>query len=197
VTPLFFAGCSYGGAKIENEAFVFALARFLIGLSKQRGRVNCCENFWRKLRRQHFAALARNAERWPEDRLCGGRAETNQQRRFHQTQLRLEPWAAGGDFARVWFLVNSALSSRFPFKMLHGVRHVNMAAIDSRFLQSAVHDFARGSDKRLASDVFIIPRLFANQHNWRILGSLAKDSLRRVLVKMARRPFARSSANFA
>src|SRR5207248_11221583 len=83
VTPLFFAGCSYGGAKIENEAFVFALARFLIGLSKQRGRVNCCENFWRKLRRQHFAALARNAERWPEDRLCGGRAETNQQRRFH------------------------------------------------------------------------------------------------------------------
>ena len=53
------------------------------GLSKQRGRVNCCENFWRKLRRQHFAALARNAERWPEDRLCGGGAETNQQRRFH------------------------------------------------------------------------------------------------------------------
>src|SRR5437899_3400727 len=86
VTPLFFAGCSYGGAKIENEAYVFALARFLIGLSKQRGRVNCCENFWRKLRRQHFAALARNAERWPEDRLCGGRAETNQQCRFHQAQ---------------------------------------------------------------------------------------------------------------
>src|SRR6266480_1485826 len=81
--PLSIAGCSYGGAKIENEAFVFALARFFIGLSKQRGRVNCCENFWRKLRRQHFAALARNAERWPEDRLCGGRAETNQQRRFH------------------------------------------------------------------------------------------------------------------
>jgi len=53
------------------------------------------------------------------------------------------------------------------------------------------------SDKRLASDVFIIPRLFANQHNWRILGSLAKDSLRRVLVKVARRTFARSSANFA
>jgi len=51
VTSLFVAGCSYGGAKIENEAFVFALARFLIGLSKQRGWVNRCENFWRNLRR--------------------------------------------------------------------------------------------------------------------------------------------------
>jgi len=71
-----------------------------------------------------------------------------------------------------------------PFKMLHGVCHVNMAAIDSRFLQSAVHNFRRWSDKRPAGDVFIIPRLFPNQHNWRILGSLAKDSLRRVLVKV-------------
>jgi hypothetical protein len=51
VTSLFAAGCSYGGAKIEKEAFVFALARFLIGLSKQRGWVNRCENFWRNLRR--------------------------------------------------------------------------------------------------------------------------------------------------
>ena len=44
-TPLFVASCSYGGAKIENEAFVFALARLLVGLPKQRGWVNRCENF--------------------------------------------------------------------------------------------------------------------------------------------------------
>jgi len=120
----------------------------------------------------------------PKNALPRGRSETNDELRFYKAHFRLEPWAAGCDLARVWFLMDSTLTSRLPFKMLHGVRHVNMAAIDSRFLQSAVHNFPRWSDKRPASDVFIIPRLFANQHNWRILGSLAEDSLRRVLVKV-------------
>ena len=46
--PLF-VRCFHNGAEIENEAFVFPLARFLVRLSKQRGWVNCSQNFWRNL----------------------------------------------------------------------------------------------------------------------------------------------------
>src|SRR5207237_3036265 len=96
---LFFCRCSHGSMKIENEAFVFALARLLVGLPKQRGWVNRCENFWRELRRQHFAALACNAKQRPENGLRGSRAEADQSLRFHQTQLGLKPRMAGRDLA--------------------------------------------------------------------------------------------------
>lgn len=75
---LCFAGGFHRGAKIDNEPPVLAFARFLVGLSKQRGWVNRGKDAWRKLGRQHFAALARNAERRPEDRLSRGRPEADQ-----------------------------------------------------------------------------------------------------------------------
>jgi hypothetical protein len=192
-----FGRCFHSGAEIENEAFVFPLARFLVRLSKQRGWVKCSQNFWRKPRRQHFAALARDAERWPEDRLCGGCAETNQQLRFHQTQLRFEPRPASSDFARVWFLVDATLTLRFPFKVLYRIRHVNMATIDSRFFECAIHDLSRRSDERFAGEILVISRLFSNQHHWRGFRSFAKDSLRGALVKMACRAIPRSFTDCA
>ena len=67
----------HGRAKIDKEAFVFAFGRFFIRLPQQRGRVNCCQNSWRKLRRQNFAALPRDAGGRAEDGLRGGRAETD------------------------------------------------------------------------------------------------------------------------
>ncbi len=44
--------------------------------------------------------------------------------------------------------------------------------------------FPGRSNKRFTGDVFIIPRLFANQHHHGALRALAKDGLRRALVEM-------------
>src|SRR5204863_4717579 len=93
--------------------------------------------------------------------------------------------------------MNSALTSRLPFKMLHRIRHINVASIDSSLFQRLVHDFSRWPDERFAGDILVISRLFSNQHDWRGFRSLAKDSLRGVLVEMTRRAFSRSFANFA
>ena len=58
--------------------------------------------------------------------------------------------------------------------MLHHVRHIHLAAIDPCFFKSAVHDLSCGSNKRFPSDVFVISRLFANQHDRCAPGSFAK-----------------------
>src|SRR5882724_5235430 len=79
--------------------------------------------------------------------------------------------------------MDSALTSRLPFEMLHRIRHINVASIDSSLFERLVHDFSCRSDERFASDILVIPRLFSNQHDWRGFGSLAKDSLRGALVK--------------
>ena len=96
---LIFTGCFYGSPKISDETFVFALPGFFVRLSKQRRWVNRGKNSWRKLRRQHFAALASNAKRRTKDGLRGGCAETDQQLRLDQAQLRLQPRTAGCDLA--------------------------------------------------------------------------------------------------
>src|SRR5439155_15441561 len=150
----------------------------------------------RELLRQYFAALARNTEGRTEDRLPSCRAKADQQLRFYQGQLRLKPRAAGCDFARIRFLMNSTFAARLPLKMLHRVRDVNLAAIDSSFFERAVHDRSRGSNKRSAGNILVIARLFADEHDRCAPWSFAKNSLRRALVNRTRCAFTRSFADF-
>src|SRR5437588_153885 len=49
--------------------FIFALARFLVRLPKERRWMNRCQHPRCELRRQHFPALTRNAKTRAEDRL--------------------------------------------------------------------------------------------------------------------------------
>src|SRR6184192_4408592 len=107
------------------------------------------------------------------------------------------PRAMGGRLRSRVNLVsyNSALTSRLPFKMLYCIRHIDVASIDSSLFERLVHDFSRWPDERLAGDIFVVSRLFAHQHDWRAVGSLAKDGLGRALVKMTCRAFARSFAD--
>ena len=68
--------------------------------------------------------------------------------------------------------------------MLYRVGDVNFIAIDSRFFQRLIHDFSSRPDKRFTLLIFVIARLFANQHHRCALRPFAKNSLSRSFVQM-------------
>jgi hypothetical protein len=81
--------------------------------------------------------------------------------------------------------------------MLHRISNVNLTAIDARFFERTIHDFSRWSDKWFAGDIFVVSRLFAQQHDWRARGSFPKNGLRGAFVKRTGDTLARSFANFS
>src|SRR5205823_14339726 len=91
--------------------------------------------------------------------------------------------------------MNPAFPPGLPLEMFHRVRDVNFLAINSRFLERSVHDFSRGPNERFTLLIFVIARLFADQHDRRVLRAFAENSLCGPLVKMTRRAFGRSVAH--
>src|SRR5213076_1698811 len=81
--------------------------------------------------------------------------------------------------------MNSALTSRLPFEMFHCVRDVNLGWINSSFFERLDHDFSSRSNKGFTAHVFVISRMFADQHHHCALRTFAKDRLRRALVEVA------------
>jgi len=80
--------------------------------------------------------------------------------------------------------MNSPFPTGLPFEVFHGVGDVNSRSIDSGVFERAVHDFPSRTNKWFARHIFVITRLFANQHNRRVLRPFAKDSLGRSFVQM-------------
>ena len=91
--------------------------------------------------------------------------------------------------------MNSAFAARLPLKMFHRVGDVNLRAIDSSFLERAIHDFPSRTNEWFARHIFVIARLFANQHHRCALRPFAKDSLGRSLVQMTRSAIGRCFAH--
>ena len=79
--------------------------------------------------------------------------------------------------------------------MFHRVRDVNFLAINSRFFQRLVHDFASWSNKRFTLLIFVVARLFADQHDRRVFRAFTKHGLGSPLVEVTRRAFARRVAH--
>jgi hypothetical protein len=80
--------------------------------------------------------------------------------------------------------MNPAFATRFPLKMFHRVTHVNLRSIDSSVREPAIHDFPGRTNEWFARDIFVIARLFANQHHRCALWSFPKNSLGRSLVQI-------------
>jgi hypothetical protein len=68
--------------------------------------------------------------------------------------------------------------------VFHSVRDVNLRPIDSSIRERAIHNFPSRTYEWFARDIFVIARLFANQHDRCALRTFAKDSLGRSLVQM-------------
>src|ERR1051326_3535302 len=152
-------------AKIAYEVLVLALARGLIGLSKKRRWMNSRKDSRCQFGRQNFAALARDAKRRAENRLGRRRAHRDYEVGLNGPKLCLQPRAAGSDLARIWFLMDPPFAARLPLEMFHRVGDVNFFPINSSFFQRLIHDFARRPNERFTGNIFVVSRLFADQHD--------------------------------
>jgi hypothetical protein len=81
--------------------------------------------------------------------------------------------------------VDAAFAARFPFEMLHNVRHINGRAIDSGLLERAVEQLSRRADERMPSKILGVPRLLADQHDFGPLRPFTEYGLRAALVEVA------------
>ena len=78
--------------------------------------------------------------------------------------------------------MNAPFIAWFAFEMFHRISDINVFAIDPGFFQRAVQDFSGGTDEWFPSKVFVISGLFADQHDWRILRSFAKNRPRSAFI---------------
>ena len=91
--------------------------------------------------------------------------------------------------------MNPALPTGLPFEVLHRVRDVNFPAINSRFFERPIHDFSSGPNEGFTLLIFVIARLFADQHDRDVFRTFAKHGFCSALVKMTRCAYARRVAH--
>jgi hypothetical protein len=148
--------------------------------------MNGREHPWCELRGQHLAPLPGDSESRSENGLRRCRTHCHDEVGPNDPQFRFQPGTARCDFARVRLLMNSAFSAGLPLKMFHRVGHVNLRSIDSSVRERAIHNFPSWTNEWSARDIFVIARLFANQHHRCALRTFAKDSLGSAFVQMTR-----------
>ncbi len=148
--------------------------------------MNSREDSRRQFRRQYLAPLTGDSKSRAENSLRRCRTHGHDEVGPDDPKFRFQPRTAGCDFARVRLLMNSAFAAGLPFEVFHRVRDVNLRPIDSSVFKRAIHDFPSRTNKRFAGHIFVIARLFANQHHRCALRPFAKDSLGSALVQITR-----------
>jgi hypothetical protein len=78
--------------------------------------------------------------------------------------------------------VQAPLAAHLVLEMLDCIRHVNVAARDLRFLQSAIEHLARRTHERLAAQILAVTWLLTDQHQARTRRSLTGHNLRCELI---------------
>ena len=116
-------------------------------------------------------------------RLRSNGAQTNNYLRLDERQFRFQPWLARRRFRGGWLLVNPSLAAFFEFEVLHGICDVHIRPVDPCVSQGSVQQFAGRSDKRAASQVFLVARLLSDHDNTRLRGTLSHDGLGCVAVE--------------
>src|SRR6185295_13522340 len=139
----------------------------------------------RERRRHELAALDRHLELSAEQGLRGRRPQAHERFRLHNRQLVVYPRTAGVDLALTRLLVDAAFPARFPLEVLDDIRDVDGLPIDAGFFERTVEKLPCRTDERMTPEVFVIARLFADQHERRALRAFAEDRLRGVAPEVA------------
>src|SRR5438105_3370505 len=100
--------------------------------------------------------------------------------RLDEPDLFLEPRMTGTDLRVVRLLVNAprALFAALPLEVLHGVRHIDVAAVYRRFLEGPIEQPSRRPNEWMSGAVLLISWLLADDHDRRVRRPFAKDRLR-------------------
>jgi hypothetical protein len=85
----------------------------------------------------------------------------------------------------VGLLVDALLPANDESEVLHQVGDVDVAAVESGFVDRAIEHAARRPDERPAGAVLLVARLLADQHDAGVIRSLPEDGLRRVPIELA------------
>jgi hypothetical protein len=63
--------------------------------------------------------------------------------------------------------MDSPLAALLEFEMLHGVRHIDISAVDTGIAEGSVQEGAGGSDEGMAGQVLIVTGLLADHNDAR------------------------------
>lgn len=116
----------------------------------------------RKVRSNELSAVLRDPKAPAQQGLSGGRTEADEDLGPDDRDLCVQPGAAGRDLYRIGLLVDTALSPRLPFEVLHRVGHVGPRPVDAGNEQGAVEQRAGGTDERPALQVLPVSGLLAD-----------------------------------
>src|SRR5207244_282437 len=122
----------------------------------------------RPARRREMAAVLRDPERVAEDRAGRRGAEADENLWLDQGQLGFEPRTTSLELVRPWRLMDSAL-----------------LALETRFGQRLVKHLAGRTDERRAMPIFLITRLFSDEHDPGGGRASAEDGLRGMAIQIA------------
>jgi len=98
---------------------------------------------------------------------------------------RIKPRAARRNFAGARLFVDATLAARLPFEMFHYIRHVDFFTVDAGFGKRSVEQSSSWPHKRLTAQIFIVPRLFSNEHDLRTRAALSENGLSGIFPKRA------------
>lgn len=131
-----------------------------------------------------LSAMFRYPKVFSENRLRRGRAQRDDHAWLNELHFRFQPRLARFDLPRRRLRVNALLAARLKLEMFDGVGDVRFAAIDADLVEKLVEQFSRRTDEWFASEIFLIPRLLADEHDLRMHRAFPEDGLRRMLVKI-------------
>ena len=128
---------------------------------------------------EYFAAVPGYEEGRAQQRLGGGAAQHNDQRRRDPVDLLRKPGTTSPYFGGTGRLVEAAfvqLNLR-KLEMLDRVGEVHFSPIDSRLFKRRIQQLAGGPDKRMTGQVFAITGRLTHEHQGSLGGSFTENGL--------------------
>jgi hypothetical protein len=110
-------------------------------------------------------------------------AQGNDEIRLYQGALLIEPPTAPIDLVGVRTLVQAALASPLEFEMFDGIGDENLNPIKAGVSCRAVENAAGRPDEGATAQIFIIARLFPDEHDAGVERPLSGNNLSGVLIK--------------
>lgn len=147
--------------------------------------MNSCNDGMSLGRAEELSTLLGDAERSAHDGLGRSGAETDYDLWLHGCEFAIEPRAACRYFRRVRLFVDTALSSRLPFEVLHRVGDIDLISVDARLFQSGVQQGSGGPNKWTPLKILFVSGLLADEEHTRVCLAFTKDGFRSALPQLA------------
>ena len=170
-------------SKIVHELCVFFFE--CVGHAQYGRRMYCRDKFLGPAVRKKLRAAGGNSKIAAHQRLRRRRSQTHDQLRLNGVQLRFEPRPACRNFHPTRLGMDAPLAALGKFEVFHGVRDVDLFAIEPGFLHRFIQQPPGRPDERMSLAILFVAGHFADHHDSGIRRSFAEHDLRGVPVQVA------------